>query len=248
MNYKMHYDKLIDRARNRHSLECYTETHHINPRCIGGNNLLTNLVELTPEEHLIAHLLLVKIYNNSKLLHAAMRMYNKKSANTKNKGYGFLRRAFANYMRNKMIGAGNNMYGKHHSDDAKKKIGNGNRGRIPSSITRSKMSESHKGKISPLKGRKRDLKIIEKIKIATTGENNPMYGRTHSDDTKKKIGIKSVGRKPRLGAILSKETKELCRIAAKNRIPITCIYCNKTVSPSNYSRWHNNCKMKESMI
>ena len=37
MNPKKHYDKLIDRARNR-TLNKYTETHHIITRCMDGTD------------------------------------------------------------------------------------------------------------------------------------------------------------------------------------------------------------------
>ena len=63
MNYQLHYDKLINRARNR-KLEGYIEKHHIKPRCMGGDSSIWNIVSLTAEEHFIAHLLLVKIYPN----------------------------------------------------------------------------------------------------------------------------------------------------------------------------------------
>lgn len=93
MDYKKHYDLLINRAKNR-LLETYTEKHHIIPRCMGGNNLPENLVRLTPEEHYIAHQLLVKIYpDNLKLLHAAnmMAVSNNKQVRN-NKRYGWLKR------------------------------------------------------------------------------------------------------------------------------------------------------------
>jgi hypothetical protein len=54
MNYKKIYDQLVERATSR-ILEDYTETHHIVPRCMGGTDSLDNLVELTPEEHYLAH-------------------------------------------------------------------------------------------------------------------------------------------------------------------------------------------------
>jgi|688.fasta_scaffold518993_1 hypothetical protein len=74
MNYQKHYDALIERAKNR-LLEGYCERHHIIPRCMGGNNAANNLVDLTAEEHYVAHQLLVKIYpDNSKLVYAAHMM------------------------------------------------------------------------------------------------------------------------------------------------------------------------------
>lgn len=96
MDYIKHYNLLIDKAKNR-ILEQYTEKHHIIPICMGGSNLPDNLVNLTPEEHYIAHQLLVKIYpNNLKLLHAAnMMAVSSNNHNRNNKRYGWLKRKLA---------------------------------------------------------------------------------------------------------------------------------------------------------
>jgi len=59
MNYKKHYNILMDRAKNR-ELKGYTEKHHIVPKCVGGNDDASNIVVLTPEEHYVAHQLLLK--------------------------------------------------------------------------------------------------------------------------------------------------------------------------------------------
>lgn len=76
MNYEAHYNTLIERAKNR-LLECYTERHHIVPRCMGGGNDAENLVRLTAEEHYVAHQLLVKIHpGNHKLIYALVAMTN----------------------------------------------------------------------------------------------------------------------------------------------------------------------------
>lgn len=40
------------------------ETHHIKPRCMGGTEDIYNLVDLTPREHYIAHMLLAEEYPN----------------------------------------------------------------------------------------------------------------------------------------------------------------------------------------
>ena len=64
MNYKKIYDSLIERGKNR-NLNEYGEKHHIVPKCLGGSNKKENLVKLTPEEHYVAHQLLVKIYPNN---------------------------------------------------------------------------------------------------------------------------------------------------------------------------------------
>lgn len=40
----------------------YVERHYILPRCRGGGNSRANLVELTPREHFLAHLLLARMF------------------------------------------------------------------------------------------------------------------------------------------------------------------------------------------
>ncbi len=96
MNYRRHYDALISRARTR-IYNGYTEVHHIIPRCLGGSNDATNLVKLTPEEHYLAHQLLIKIYpDNKRMVHAAMMMAvdTKQQKRINNKLYGWLRRKY----------------------------------------------------------------------------------------------------------------------------------------------------------
>jgi hypothetical protein len=105
MDYFRIYDRLIERAKNR-LLEGYNEQHHIVPVCMGGTNEQANLVSLTPEEHYVAHQLLVKMYpSNRKLLYAAKMMG---STRPTNKLYGWLKRRFSDDMRNH----GNPMKGK----------------------------------------------------------------------------------------------------------------------------------------
>ena len=108
MNYKKHYDLLIERAKTRH-LDVYVERHHIVPRCMGGTNEQSNLVDLTPEEHYVSHLLLVKIYkNNAKLVYAAHKMCQGRNTN---KLYGWLRKKHAMHVSNHMKKQGNSQLG-----------------------------------------------------------------------------------------------------------------------------------------
>lgn len=60
---------------------------------MGGKDEKQNIVNLTPEEHFVAHQLLVKIYpSNSSLIHAAHMMG---TTRTSNKSYGWLRKHHA---------------------------------------------------------------------------------------------------------------------------------------------------------
>lgn len=80
MHYKKRYDKFIEliKFKQNRVLDCYTERHHIIPRCIGGSDEPDNLVRLTLREHFLAHWLLWKAYPNSwKLASAFLQMNNK---------------------------------------------------------------------------------------------------------------------------------------------------------------------------
>lgn len=108
MNYKKIYEQLVDRGRNR-KLAGYSERHHIIPRCLGGADSEDNLVDLTPEEHYLAHQLLVKIHpSDDRLVYAARMMVPKRPSN---KYYGWLRRRYHNICK-KRIGENNPSYGK----------------------------------------------------------------------------------------------------------------------------------------
>jgi len=74
---------------------------------------------------------------------------------------------------------------------------------------------------SPLFGRKCSIETIEKIRFVTTGEKNPMYGKKHSEKTKKRlseIGKTKIGSKNSFyGKKHSEKTKKHLSEIAKNR-------------------------------
>lgn len=108
MNYQKIYDSLIEKGKNR-KLDCYKERHHIVPRCLGGSDDEFNLVDLTPEEHYVAHQLLIKIYpNNHALVKAASMMIPNRPSN---KMYGWLRRRFSEVKSIEQSGSKNSQYG-----------------------------------------------------------------------------------------------------------------------------------------
>lgn len=133
MNYLKHYNALIEKAKNR-IIEEYTEKHHIIPKCLGGSDDEINLVDLTPEEHYLAHQLLVKIYPEHKQLAYAANMMCSNRPN--NKLYGWLRRRISENMK----------------DNNPNKNGDGNRkrkGKYKISETgRQNMSNAFKGKLN----------------------------------------------------------------------------------------------------
>ena len=108
MDYLKIYDSLINKAKSR-SLGEYCEKHHIVPRCLGGSDEEQNLVKLTPEEHYLAHQLLLKIHPHHKGLAKAAHMMC--TGRPTNKYYGWVRRKFAEAQSQSITGDKNPAYG-----------------------------------------------------------------------------------------------------------------------------------------
>lgn len=113
MNYTKIYNTIIQNAIDRDALAGYYETHHVVPKCIGGTDDPSNLVKLTPEEHFLCHVLLVKIHpNHPKLIYAVNQMCSGHHGKRKSrKLYGWLRRRYAQQRSVDTIGPNNPQHG-----------------------------------------------------------------------------------------------------------------------------------------
>jgi hypothetical protein len=81
--YKRWYFALIEQAKERQTVDDYTERHHVVPKSLGGNHLHENLARLTFREHFIVHWLLTKFTTGDakrKMQYALHRMCHAKSA------------------------------------------------------------------------------------------------------------------------------------------------------------------------
>lgn len=200
MNYAAHYARLIERASGR-TLVGYQESHHVLPRCMGGTDAKENLVDLTAEEHYVAHQLLVKMYpGNGRLAHAACMMATRAGGN---KAYGWLCRRNA-------IEVGNRFRGKPLSPEHRAKIGAQSRGKKPglghkhSPEAIAKMSASKLGNKHAL-GVVKTAETRAKLSAAFTGRplseeckaklSLAMTGRRASAETRKKLSLARIGKK-----------------------------------------------------
>ena len=245
MNYQKHYDAIIDRAKGREK-SGYTESHHIVPRCLGGGDGKSNRVNLTAEEHYVAHQLLVKIYPDVHGLAIAAMMMSRDKRNGKrsgNKLYGWLRRKSANAQ--SILRMGHEVSEETRErirlavsqSEARKEHYASMRGRVVSDEVKQKVSASHK--TSEKAKAARELLFARKVGVPRSEETRrkigaAFAGKPLSDDHRKAISEGSIGKfiseehaanlskalkgnKNALGAVRSEETRAKMRIAASKR-------------------------------
>jgi hypothetical protein len=214
MDYQKIYNALIDRANNRIS-EGYIEKHHIIPRCLGGTDDEINLVALYPEEHFLAHQLLVKLHpTNKKLLFAAQLMTTHSTNNRiNNKMFGWMKRRLSLLMsgdnnpnrRNPEIQkkAALKRVGQKRTEETKVRMSAAQKGRTFSEETKRKMAEAAKNRPT--------ISVETRAKLKNRTPNNGMLGKTMSAETKAKMSASQQGRTD------SAETKLKKSLAAKAR-------------------------------
>jgi hypothetical protein len=162
--YSQWYSNLIEKAKSRKLETAYKESHHIIPKCLGGDDSPNNLIELTLREHYIAHLLLSKMYKGE----ASRKMY-----------YALWLMLLQEKKRGSKIFE---MYRKMYIDRALKT-------QVISEETRQKISKAKTGK--PITKTEKLLADWERRKVTNSGSGNPMFGRKHSEETIRKISQKA---------------------------------------------------------
>lgn len=248
--YETWYAAITKRGQDRHT-DSYTESHHIIPRSLGGDDEPTNITKLTAREHFICHWLLTKIHREGeahwKMLNALriMRAENAKQTRYSNRitarVYNNLKEEYSKLQSEKMMGENNPMYGKPVSEEVRK----GRSDRASGDNNPSKRPGVG-AKISDAKtGKKREPFTDEwkaKMSDAKTGENNNRYGVEVTDETRKKIGDKIRGRKQTDEEKLARSIANL----GKKREKKQCPHCGKDVAVNGYARWHgDNCKQHQ---
>lgn len=162
MDYKKIYYSLIEKRKNK-DFDGYGEIHHIQPKCLGGSNLESNLVKLTAREHFIAHLLLKEIYpKNIGLSYAAFAMshYGKdKKYKVSARTYDRLKREYWTKERKTALASRNKM-------EEYKLYGEDNPSKRPE--VRLKISKKTSGKANGMYGK--------------SGDKNPFFGKKHSPE------------------------------------------------------------------
>ena len=213
MNYKKHYEKLISKARNRSILKSeYSEVHHIIPKCMGGDDSKDNLISLFPEEHWLAHLLLIKIYpKNKKMLYAvhAMSVRKNETMVRSNKVYGWLKRELRE-VRSEYFKSNNPSYLLENKKKISERMKENNPMHNPENIQ--KMIESNKGREPWNKGLDKNDERVKKGIYERTEECREK-SRQARLGTKMKDSTKQILRKQRVGKPNLKNGKEVLLIS-----------------------------------
>lgn len=179
MNYEKHYELLMLRGRARvKSKNIHFERHHIQPRCMGGVDTKENIVLLTPEEHYVAHQLLVKIFPfQTGLVTAAVLMTTDRYGyRVNNKLFGWIRRRQAKNMAERII-----------SIETRQKISEAGRKRKGiktngwNQAAKKRKAESCRGENHNQFGTHRNASTRQKISQSLMGEKRPAYGKKGID-------------------------------------------------------------------
>jgi len=148
------------------------------------------------------------------------------------------RKRISETCKGKYAGIANPMYGKTHSEESRQ---------LMSQPRRNMSEESRQKKSDAQKGRHLSEDTRRKISEAQCGENHYMYGKTHSEETKKRMSVAHRNRLPfseehkaklrlaKLGVTrkpFSNEHKQKMRLAAINRIAQNKGQCHPSYNPA----------------
>lgn len=209
------YEAIITNARTKNYE--FTECHHILPRSMGGNDDQTNLIDLSPREHFICHLLLSKCTvgeAKTSMVFAAYMMAKVKN-DRQQREYSINSRIYEalSKERAKLVSRlksggslseehkekiSKSLTGKKHTDKSKQKI-SANHRRNQSEETAAKISQSKSGIATRGSGWETPALTREKQRLSN-------LGKSRAESTKEKNRLNKLGRKW-ISHPLSKQTK-----------------------------------------
>lgn len=213
--YTKWYYNLISKSHHCTSTRGYHK-HHIIPKSLGGSNDFENIAILTPREHFIAHMLLVKMTSGiykSKMAFALKRFGGKNTGKSFDTASKLISKAFS--------GSGNPMFGKPLSEEHRAKIRGEKHGMFGKSCTDiwkekygddiaeqlkadmlAKRSESLRGSKNPQFGKPRTT-------IQLAKQSNSISGRIglHKGNDRIRVALKDIPQYIEQGYVISQKNK-----------------------------------------
>lgn len=211
------YESLVKKAMirglDRTKLDYYTEKHHILPKCQGGKDEDSNYVLLTAREHIIAHMLLAKMWpDNSKLSFAVSRMLVTKEPDKENKDYETIK---SRYDATKKFSTRFLADLKENFANAIRKTNTGRR-KSPETLEKLKKSLKEFNNKNPdfWKGRKvHTEEHKQELSNRWKGEKNPNYGGI-SEEHRRNLSLSHFGTSPNQKKVIHEETGKIFRSIA----------------------------------
>ena len=158
----------------------YKEKHHIIPKCKGGSNDKSNIVALTPREHLVCHKLLARAFNDRSMWFALMMMSREGCRSAL--GVKVNSRVYEK-IRSMTMSFPSPRIGIPLSHDHKRKVSEG--------------SARLSGMDHPMFGRKQTKESKDKMSLNSkrlSGVDHPMYGKKKSPESNAAQSVRVSGK------------------------------------------------------
>lgn len=172
--YKEFIQNILDTRGRFNCGDGYHERHHILPKCLGGGNEEKNLIDLYAKEHFIAHkLLALENPDNNGLQYAWWAMSNMKTEFTKERYQA----------------------SPEEYEEAKITMIEILREKAKEQMSNPEMIEVLRRKAKEQMSDPAMIEILRERKLGVyDGDKNPMYGKHHTNESKKKISEAKKGK------------------------------------------------------
>jgi len=173
--YEKYINRILSSRPNIKDESVYQEEHHIIPRCLNGSDNKDNLIYLYGQEHYYAHWLLFKENeNNYKLRHAWIMMAFKTKNGNMEREYEVTADEYALAKQLNAQETSKRFKGVKQSEESVRK-------RVAKTTGEGNGMYGRTGPLNPAYG------------VQHFGEENPFYGKHHTQETKDKISQKKKG-------------------------------------------------------
>ena len=189
------YNQIVKHYKDlnlRKSKDLYTESHHILPKSMGGDDSKENLVRVPARVHFLLHWILFRIYKTPEMAFAWNMMCNISTDHDRYFSKSFEYARIQSSIKMSLLSTG-----RKHSDQSKLKMRKASTGRKHSDETKKKISEltrnisndTKRKRSESLKGKKFTEEHKLKLSLAKKGKSPHNKGKSTSPEIKAKQSI-----------------------------------------------------------